>query len=269
MTTEQYTHGHHRSVVAAHSARRASESAAFLLPRLKSPMRLLDFGCGPGTITVDLAGLLAPGGSALGIDYSEEVIEQARKHAAASGTKNVQFEARSIYDTGLEGSSFDVAYAHQVLQHLSEPVKALTEVRRVLKPGGICAVREVDWGSSALSSDDPRLGRFFEVYYAVARHNGGDPEAGRHLKRWFEEAGFHNLEVTTSTWTFAERSGIEWWGKQWAERILHSNIATSAIEYGVADEAELKDISQAWLDWIESPGAFYSFIHVEVIGKKD
>ena len=268
MTTEQYTHGHHRSVVTAHSARRASESAAFLLPRLKSPMKLLDFGCGPGTITVDLAELLQPGGSVVGIDASEDVIAQASENAAKSGLSNVTFESRSIYDSELASESFDVAFAHQVLQHLSEPVRALTEAKRVLKPGGICAVREVDWGSAALSTDDPRLKRFFDVYYQVAKRNGGEPEAGRHLKGWFEEAGFTDLEVTTSTWTFSESVGIEWWGKQWAERILHSSIATRATEYGVASESDLKEISQGWLDWMESPGAFFCFTHVETIGVK-
>ncbi|WFG38075.1 methyltransferase domain-containing protein [Candidatus Lucifugimonas marina] len=86
---EKYTHGHHASVVAAHAVRRASEAAAFVLPQLKSPMRLLDFGCGPGTITVDLAEHLLPDGSVVGIDTSEDLIEQAREYASSKNLENL------------------------------------------------------------------------------------------------------------------------------------------------------------------------------------
>lgn len=268
MTTDQYTHGHHHSVVTAHSARRASESAAFLLPRLHSPMRLLDFGCGPGTITVDLGEAVAPGGSVAGIDFSEEVITQARANAEKSGAHNVTFDTRSIYETGFPDAEFDVAYAHQVLHHLTDPVAALVEAKRVLKPGGICAVREVDWGTAAIYPKTPALRRFFDVYFKVSRRNGGNANAGRYLKSWFVDAGFTNLEVTTSTWSFADEAGLQWWGNQWADRILESGIATAAVEYRIATRDELETISAAWREWITAPGAFFTFTHVEVIGTK-
>lgn len=268
MTTHQYTHGHHRSVVSAHSARRASEAAAFVLPRLKSPMRLLDFGCGPGTITVDLGEVLQPDGSVVGIDFSEDVIAQASAHAEESGSKNVEFQATSIYDTGFADGEFDVAYAHQVLQHLTDPVAALVEAKRVIKPGGLCAVREVDWGTAAISPANPELARFLEIYFAVAESNGGKADAGRYLKGWFVDAGFDDPEVTTSTWSFADEAGLDWWGNQWSERILHSNIAAAAVERGIATQSELEDISKAWKEWITAPGAFFAFTQVEVVGTK-
>jgi ubiquinone/menaquinone biosynthesis C-methylase UbiE len=263
---EKYTHGHHASVVAAHAVRRASEAAAFVLPQLNSPMRLLDFGCGPGTITNDLAEHLLPEGSVVGIDSSEVVIAQANASAVEKGISNVKFEANSIYDTGYDDESFDAAYAHQVLQHLSEPVRALIEAKRVLKPGGICAVREVDWGTSAIWPKDERLTAFLDVYYRVAEKNGGDAHAGRRLKGWFVEAGFTELTTTTSTWTFSDENGLKWWGEQWADRILTSDLAKRAVEYGIATEAQLDEISKGWLDWMNSDGAFFAFTQVEVIG---
>lgn len=266
--SEKYTHGHHASVVAAHAVRRASEAAAFVLPQLKSPMRLLDFGCGPGTITVDLAEHLLPDGSVVGIDSSEEVIDQAQSNADEKGVTNIEFAVNSVYDTGYSDDSFDAAYAHQVLQHLSEPVRALNEVRRILRPGGICAVREVDWGASAIWPPDERLARFLEVYYKVAERNGGDAHAGRRVKQWFTEAGFSDLTVTTSTWTFSDENGLKWWGEQWAVRILRSDLAKRAVEYGIATESELAEISQGWLDWVDAEGAFFAFMQVEVVGTK-
>lgn len=267
-STEKYTHGYHESVVSAHAVRRASEAAAFVLPQLESPMRILDFGCGPGTITIDLADHVSPNGSVVGIDSSDQVINQARKLSAEKGISNVKFEANSIYDTGYDTSSFDAAYAHQVLQHLSEPVRALEESKRVLKPGGICAVREVDWGAAAVFPPSDRLSKFFEVYNRVAERNGGDAFAGRRLKGWFEEAGFTDLKTTTSTWTFAEETGLKWWGEQWADRILSSDIATRAIEHGIATESDLAEISQGWLDWVKADGAFFAFMQVEVVAMK-
>lgn len=231
-------------------------------------MRLLDFGCGPGTITVDLGEALSPDGSAAGIDFSEDVVVQARAHAEQSGSTNVTFDTGSIYETGFADAEFDVAFAHQVLQHLSDPVAALKEAKRVLKPGGLCAVREVDWGTAAIHPKSPGLRRFFDVYFKVARRNGGNANAGRHLKSLFVEAGFTDLEVTTSTWSFGDEAGLEWWGNQWADRILTSNIATAAIEYGIATQDELGTISDAWREWITAPGAFFAFTHVEVIGTK-
>lgn len=268
MTTEQYTHGHHRSVVTAHSARRASESAAFLLPLLKPTMRLLDFGCGPGTITVDLGEVVAPGGTVLGIDSSADVIETARANAKKSGSTNVTFESRSIYESRLDSAQFDVVYAHQVLQHLSRPIDALQEAKRMLKPGGICAIREIDWSTASFFPKESLIERFLEIYFQVATRNGGKADAGRYLKSWFESAGFDDLEVSTSNWTFADEVGLAWWGNQWAERVLHSNIATRALEYGLTTQDELERISNAWTKWVNASGAFWTFTHVEVIGRK-
>ena len=136
-------------------------------------------GCGPGTITIDLAEHLLPCGSVVGIDNSSTVIDQARARSDEKGTQNISFEVRNIYETGYGAETFDAVYAHQVLQHLSEPIRALSEAKRVLKPRGICAVREVDWGTAALWPTDERLLAFLDVYSRVAARNGGDASAGR------------------------------------------------------------------------------------------
>ena len=77
---------------------------------------MLDAGCGPGTITLDLAGRVAPG-QAVGVDRVEAPLEEARRAAGQRGTSNVTFEIGDIYDLGYPDGSFDVVHAHQVLQH--------------------------------------------------------------------------------------------------------------------------------------------------------
>src|SRR5665648_1299011 len=116
MTTDVYTHGHHESVLRSHSWRTAANSAAHLLPHLREGQRLLDVGCGPGTITVDLAAHVAPG-QVIGVDTSAEVLERARRHAAELGAP-VSFQVGDAYALDFPDASFDVVHAHQVLEHL-------------------------------------------------------------------------------------------------------------------------------------------------------
>ena len=99
---------------------------------------VLDVGCGPGTITVDLAARV-PEGQVTGIDAAAGVLAEARPKPSAAGQANVTFETGDVYRLAFDDATFDVVHAHQVLQHLSDPVAALTEMRRVCRPGGLVA----------------------------------------------------------------------------------------------------------------------------------
>ena len=129
-TSDTYLHGHHDSVLRSHRWRTAENSAGYLLARLPAGARVLDVGCGPGTITVDLAARV-PDGQVTGIDAAGDVLALARQEADRQGRANVRFEVGDVYDLGYADGTFDVVHAHQVLQHLSNPVAALTEMRRV------------------------------------------------------------------------------------------------------------------------------------------
>src|SRR5207344_1939871 len=99
------------------------------------------------TITVDLARLVAPG-RVVGIDRSSEVIAQASAHARDQGV-TIDVQAGDVYALQFPDASFDVVHAHQLLQHLSDPVRALVEMRRVLRPGGLLAARDSDYACFA------------------------------------------------------------------------------------------------------------------------
>ena len=130
-------------------------------------------------------------------------------------------------------------------------------------------MREVDWGTFAVWPESQALKDFREVYDAVAIRNGGTPHAGRHVLEWMEATALlSDIRITTSTWTFYEESGKSWWGEQWAQRILHSDIAVRAIEYGIASEGELKAISKGWLDWKNTPGSVSCFTHFEGLARR-
>lgn len=267
MTTERYTHGHHAAVLAAHSARTAQSSAAFLLPHLREGQRLLDVGCGPGSITVDLAALVDPG-EVIGIDAAPTALDQARALAAERGVRNVRFEEADVYSLPFEADSFDVVYAHQVLQHLQRPVDALREARRVLRPGGLLAVRDADYATMVHAPHDPRLDRWLALYDRVARSNGGEPNAARMLRGWVLDAGFVDEVATASAWAYADLAACTAWGTQWASRVSEGSFAERARAIGAATDDDLADIAAAWLEWAGRPTAFFAFLHGEVLARK-
>jgi SAM-dependent methyltransferase len=264
---DSYTHGHHESVVSRHRKRTASEAAAFLLPHLKQGMRLLDVGCGPGSITLGIAAAVAPG-QVLAIDLSSEVLEEARRLATEKGARNVRFERADIRDLAQPDGAFDVVYAHQVLQHVAQPVNALAAMKRLLVRGGLVAVRDGDYGTCTWSPAEPRIARWLEIYHAVASANGADADAGRHLHGWLVQAGFEELHLSGTTWTFPGYDSVEAWSISWAERTVDSNLAAKAVEYGIATRSELASIAEGFRRWCRDPAAFFSIGHVEALGRK-
>jgi len=120
---DRYTLGYGSQITQWHGERTADREAAFFLPHIKPGMRLLDFGCGNGAITVGLAETIAPG-EVVGIDVESSQVERAITLAKDRGVKNVRFEVGSVYELPFPPASFDAAFAHAVLQHLNDPLRA-------------------------------------------------------------------------------------------------------------------------------------------------
>ncbi|MCU1429917.1 MAG: hypothetical protein JWL83_3917 [Actinomycetia bacterium] len=252
-----YTHGHHASVLRSHTWRTVENSAAYLLPSLTAGRDLLDVGCGPGTITLDFAARLAPG-RVVGIDRSAAVVADAEAARRDRHVENATFRTGDVYHLDIADASFDIVHAHQVLQHLTDPVGALREMGRVLRPGGTIGVRDGDYASFAWAPAEPLLERWNELYHEVTARNGAEADAGRFLLGWAQQAGLSDIVVTSSTWTFADPDARAWWGGLWAERVEHSSFAEQAVSYGLSDTAELAAIAHAWRHWAEQPdGVFF------------
>src|SRR3954447_6232758 len=235
-----YTHGHHESVLRSHRWRTAENSAGYLLPHLTSGATLLDVGCGPGTITADLAGAVA---GVTALEVTGDALGLARAEIDRRGVANVEFAVGDVHALDFPDDTFDVVHAHQVLQHLGDPVTALREMRRVARPGGIVAVRDSDYAAFTWWPELPALDAWLDLYERVARGNGGEPDAGRRLLSWAHAAGFADVTPSSSTWCFATPEDRAWWGGMWADRVLKSDMARTARERKEATEDELQRIS--------------------------
>ena len=264
--TARYTHGHSAAVLSAHSRRGAADSAAYLLAHLRAGMDLLDVGCGPASITADLAERVAPG-RVVGLDAAAGALEAARATLRERGlSEQVELTCGDIMALPFEDASFDVVHAHQVLQHLADPVGALAEMRRVTRPGGIVAVRDAVYSAMTWFPEPAGMEQWRSVYMATARANGGEPDAGSRLLSWARAAGFADASASASTWCYATPADRAWQSQTWAQRCLTS-FGPRAVELGLADRADLEAMAQAWRQWGDSEDAWFVVVHGEVLAR--
>ena len=264
--TARYTHGHSAAVLNAHSRRGAADSAAYLLAHLSAGMDLLDVGCGPASITADLAERVAPG-RVVGLDAAAGALEAARATLSERGlSEQVEVTSGDVMALPFEDASFDVVHAHQVLQHLADPVGALAEMRRVTRPGGIVAVRDAVYSAMTWFPEPAGMEQWRSVYMATARSNGGEPDAGSRLLSWARAAGFADASASASTWCYATPADRAWQSQTWAQRCLTS-FGPRAVELGLADRADLETMAQAWRQWGDSEDAWFVVVHGEVLAR--
>jgi SAM-dependent methyltransferase len=265
--TNVYTHGHDESVLRSHRWRTAENSAAYLLPHLAAGQAVLDVGSGPGTITCDLAAVVAPG-RVTATEINEAALDLTRAEATARGQDNVDVVVADVHHLHFADDTFDVVHAHQVLQHVADPVAALREMRRVCRPGGVVAARDSDYSAFAWYPRPPELDEWLALYLQGARANGGEPDAGRHLLAWARAAGFSEVTADGSAWCFATREDTAWWGGMWSDRIVRSDLARQLVGSGLATPADLDRISAAWRAWAASPDAWFGSLHGEILARK-
>lgn len=261
MGEAEYIHGHEAVVLDVHAQRSAGDSAGYLLPHLRSGMSVLDVGCGPGTITRDLASAVRPG-RVVGIDRSPAAIERAKVEAP-----DVAFIVGDLLEIELPASSFDVAHAHQVLQHVTDPPAVLRRMAELVMPGGLIAAREGDYGTMVWQPVSRAIEDWLDLHHRVAAANGVDADAGRRLLEWARRAGVEEVVLSTSTLTIAGADAVAEWGQSWASRLTGSTFTRLAVDLGLASPADLTTLAEGWLTWSNAPDALFVTTQFEIIGR--
>ena len=242
-------------------ARRTGAVAAFLAPHLRGGMRLIDCGCGPGSITVDLAQAVTPG-QAIGIDPREDTLAHGRALARERRIANVTFQTASVYQLPYPDGSFDAAFACAVLQHLGAPLAALREIRRVLKPGGVIGIVDGSSTTTFRYPTNPLLEAWDKLRGLEREYNTGRASDALPLRALLREAGFAR---TRASGNLATEAGPPAGSLEETRRVaqnhvmrLHGVLGMLSVAQGWATREELERVAEALIAWGEDPNAFYA-----------
>ena len=268
-STSTYTQGHTDEVTSSHKQRTITTSAQFLLPHLKPHFSLLDVGCGPGTITVGFTEHL-PSGSVTGIDISDTLISQISSTFPPSKYPKLKFEVGNVLD-GLkyDDETFDVVYTHQTILHIPDPVKAMKEARRVLKPGGMLAMRESDhpdW-----YPDCPGMKKSMDALHKMVISTGAPGfGGGRKIHAWARQAGFERSKMHL-TGSASMRNGEQERRADVERQIAKlrgKGVGDKFKELGILNEEEIEEIVKDLERWRDDVDGWSVVWECEVVAYK-
>ncbi len=263
--SERYVHGYEQWTRDWMAQRTATRELAFLVPHLRPGMTVLDCGCGPGSITIGLAEIVAPG-IVTGVDIEPRQLDAASRLASEREIENVRFERASVYELPFPDGSFDVAVAHFVLEHVSDPLRALRELRRVLRPGGIAAVKDPYYPSFTFRPNTPELRLFVELGARVRRHNGASDTYAVDLRTYMRDAGFARTEAAALLENVGAAPGHQILPMMLENQVREPAFRDAVLEQGWATEAELDAISDAAATLADRDDLFGYVVFVSALG---
>ena len=243
---ERYTPGHTSNAVDFMAKRSLKSHGSFFIPHLKDGMKVLDCGCGPGIITCDIADRI-PNGRIVGIDVDESQVALANQNAEARSIRNVEFRLASVYDLPFPSGSFDAVFSHAVLEHLRDPIKAVEEFHRLLRPGGVLGVCSPDWGGFLFAPPSNQLAAAVDAYKDLQISNGGDVYIGRKFSRLLERIGFEDIAMQAR---YEVYESLEFIGEYLALQLEDSgeSIHASTLREWSASSSGM--FAQAWVSCI-------------------
>jgi len=227
----------------------------FDLAGIRPGMACLDVGCGGGDGAVELARLVGAGGRVVAIDTDPVKLDLARTEAAAQGLGNVEFRQADVSGADF-GRDFDVVYARFLLTHLSDPAAALAAMRRALRPGGLLVVEDIDFAGHFCDPDSVPFRRYVELYTAVVRRHGGDPNIGPRLPRLLMDAGCEGvrMNVVQPAATDGEVKLVN--------AVTMENIAESVVAAGLASAPEVAALAGELYAYARDPRTVMSIARV-------
>jgi SAM-dependent methyltransferase len=242
--------------------RTAGSHAGAMLEHLRPGMRLLDVGCGPGTISVGLARLIAPG-TVVAVDAEPGQVELARRRADAEDVANLETAVADALALPLADASVDAAFCHALLEHLVDPVAAIREMARAVRPGGPVVAVCPDWGGFLLAPADEAAERAIAFYERLQATNGGDVRAGRRLGAHMAAAGLADVRMSARYEVYEDRGAIAGY---LAARIARSPDLDDAVARGWGGAGEIAALADALREWSARPDGLFAQAWVSATG---
>lgn len=263
-------YGYDVGVIQAQYAGRGAEGVVdFFLRHLEPGMSVLDCGCGPGTITQGLARIVAPG-KVIGCDLEPGMVARAQSLAAGAGLDNLSFQVGNILELPFEDNTFDAVMSCAVTEHLSEPVKAMSELGRVVKKGGIVGITRTDWSASLFAPPCPSAERFIELFEQGFQSQGATMFGGKDLPRMLQEAGLTVGDDVLIAMSGAYNPGP---GNAmvggWAEWIENLPLFDRVIEEGLTTREELDAMCAEMREWAAQPGTLAATGGCRAVARKE
>lgn len=161
---------------------------------LRDNMKVVELGSGPGFL-VEKVLEHYPNSQLTGVEIDSFLCEYAKSHLYENYPERVQIVEGSILDIPFPDNSFDFAITRLVIEHLSDPVAAIKEVKRILKPNGKCVFIDNDFEMHIMASPHTaHLRNLYDAYCACRQSEGGNPTIGRELPWLLQEAGLKNID---------------------------------------------------------------------------
>jgi SAM-dependent methyltransferase len=266
-STHNYTMGYSEEFLQLLDRRNAGNCAAYLLPLLKPGMKLLDLGCGPGTITMGLAEAVNPG-EAHGIDMEESQIAMAQVAAEVSNHTNTIFQVGNALSLPYDDETFDVVHSHAVIMHIPDTKAAMAEARRVLKTGGTLATRDLIGESSFIEPGTEGLREAWTTFTNLMRGNGAHPEIGKEMKAVMLDSGFSDIRCSASFDSYGTPADLAFYYAFIIDWFFSEQLIERVTGLGIASREKF-DFWRSELDnWRDSPGAFGALAFGECLGRK-
>jgi SAM-dependent methyltransferase len=247
--------------------RSAPEYADFVLSLIGNRDRVLDVGCGPGSITL---GLAAVAHHVIGVDPKDAEFPQARAYASEHGIEHVEFRKGTIYQLDFPDASVDVCTLFSMMETLDDPLAGLAEVRRVLKPGGLLGASSIEYGGLILHGpDEALLRRFYQLRLQIWDAQGDvHYHRGRELRGLLLAAGFEDVEAFTKYLSYGTEERVRTFGLDRAADCRDEWYVGGVTQYGLGNLEEISALERAWIRWAESPDSFAAFAWGRAIGRR-
>lgn len=229
-----------------------------------SGTRLLDCGFGPGTITLNLAEVITRG-EVVGVDIEPLQVSRASALARARNVENARFEVADVYSLPFPDASFDAVFEAHTLEHVREPRRALVEMRRVLKPGGIIGLCDPDDTTMRMLPVTDFTRAFLALFLKAAEHDGS-PYYAPEQRRLLRELGFIRREAFTFTECYSTPEGIESAAQAMVEWLQQPRTIELSIREKWATRGDLDELIAGTRAWGEDPDALVANMQFGAVG---